>query len=330
MLHSKTLRWLTSSILFAALASCATAQTSGVSKRLAEGRQLRLQGRFAEARKVFLALLRDAQTDTLDGRLAVVVLDNLGIDEEDAGNYAAAETAFNHALATTYGSIADDPIPIALKTHLAELYTAEKRPEAAEPLLRQTAGALRSSAQPDRKALSVAYLDLAIVCIMQRRFQEAETTLRQAQAMLETEYGSGNPVLAAGLLTYAGLLVSQHRYAESVAPAEHAWQILQAKPASMPKSYLASALDMLGAVYYHMGRTAEAKSCARQCVELAESSLGPQHPRMGLYLANYAAILKRAGSKHEAKDTQKRADAILAASGSATAAGYTVNAGALR
>jgi tetratricopeptide (TPR) repeat protein len=316
--------------LAAALACCAAAQTSGATERWAEGRQLRAQGRCDEARQVFVALLRDAQADAPDSRLVAVLLDDLGVDEEDCGNYAEAETAFNHALAAMQGSVADDPVPVALKTHLAELYTAEMRPEAADPLLRQATAALRSSAHPDRKALSLAYLDLVITCTMQRRFQEAETTLRQAQALLETEYGPNSPALAAGLLSYAGLLTSEHRYAEAVAPAERAWQILQASPAPFPKPYLASALDVLGTVYYHTGRTAEAKSCVRRCVELAEASLGPRHPRMGLYLSNYAVILKRAGSKREAKDVRKRAGKILAEPGSGASAGYTVNVGALR
>jgi hypothetical protein len=51
---------------------------------------------------------------------------------------------------------------------------------------------------------------------------------------------------------------------------------------------------------------------------------------MGLYLSNYAVILKRVGNKREAKDVRKRAGEILAEPGSGASAGYTVNVGALR
>jgi tetratricopeptide (TPR) repeat protein len=125
------------------------------------------------------------------------------------------------------------------------------------------------------------------------------------------------------------LLTAEHRYAEAVVPAERAWQILQASPIAIPRPYLASALGVLGMVYHHTGRTAEAKSYARQAVDMAEASLGPQHPRLGLYLANYAAILKQAGHRSEAKAIRKRADEIRDQN-PAAGTGYTINVAALR
>jgi len=257
------------------------------------------------------------------------VLDHLALNEQDSGDYAAAETVFNHGLAAVSAQPAADPVLIALKTDLAELYIAETRPEDAEPLLRQSVAALRSTVLPDSVAIAVADEDLAVVCIMRRKFDEPEALLRQSQALIENLFGSDNTKLSTSLLTFAGFLTAQHRYADALAPAERAWQILDANHAPVPTPYRAIALSVLGVVYYHTGRADKAEACARQAVDLAEASLGPRHPRLGRYLSNYAVILKWAGHTNEAKAVQKRADEILEQNPPA-GTGYTVNVAALR
>src|ERR1035441_9318756 len=312
MLRLKTVQYTCGAVLAAALACAAAAQTAGSDGRLMEGQQLRALGRFAEAKAVFVSLLQDARKNSPDNRLVAIVLDNLGIDEQDSGDYAEAETSSNNGLAAFHATVADDPVPIALKTHLAELYIAEGRPEHAETLIRPVVAALRSSALPDTLALALAYEDLAVSCIMQHRFQEPETLLRQSQGLVETELGPDHPRLASGLLTFAALLTAQHRYSEAVAPAERAWKILRTSPMGIPKQNLAAAFSVMGAVLYHAGREGDAEECARRSVELADASLGPKHPRLALYLANYAVILKHGDHKSRAKEIRKRADEIMA------------------
>jgi len=65
-------------------------------------------------------------------------------------------------------------------------------------------------------------------------------------------------------------------------------------------------------------------------VELAEESLGPEHPRLGFYLANFAVILKQAGRKNEAKTARKKAGEIMDRYPAAGSGGYTINVTALR
>ena len=74
----------------------------------------------------------------------------------------------------------------------------------------------------------------------------------------------------------------------------------------------------------------EAVRSARESVEVGEASLGPVHPRLGLYLANYASILRWAGHKSQAKVIQKRADEIMEQHPSHSSGGYTVNVASLR
>ena len=258
------------------------------------------------------------------------MLDNLALDEQDRGDYPAAETAFNHGLTALQGQPADDSVLIAMKTHLSELYIAENRPDDAEPILRQSLAALRSSATRDPIAMSTASEDLAVVCIMRKKLAEPEPLLREAQALIENAGGQNDSRLASSLLTYAGLLTTEHRYDEAVVPAERAWQILSSHPSHVQTPYLASALSVLTAVYYHAGRPEDAEASAKRCVEMAEASLGPKHPRMVLYYANYAVILKQNGRKDEAKVIRKKADEITEQNPSSSAGGYTVNVASLR
>jgi tetratricopeptide (TPR) repeat protein len=326
----KTNRCVYGMALAAILTGSAAAQTADFSKRLAEGQQLRAHDRFAEARAVYQGLLLDVRKEPSPHHLAALVYDCLGLDEQDGGDYGAAETAYNHGLAAVHAQTPDDPILIALQTHLAELYIAEIRPDDAEPILRQAVVALRGSTQVDNIALAIAGEDLAVVGIMRRKFLEPEALLRKSQTLIENAAGPSDPRLTASLLTYAGLLVAQRRFAEAVAPAERAWQLLNTSSMTVPKPFAASALSVLGAVYYHVGRLDEAESYTRLAVDMATASIGPRHPRLGRYLSNYAAILKSAGRKNEAKAIQKKADEILQQSPSAVSGGYTVNVASLR
>jgi tetratricopeptide (TPR) repeat protein len=312
-----------------ALAGSAAAQTDDFISRVRQGQQLQAQNRFADARTVYRDLLRDIRKHTSNGRLEGLVLDNLAQDEQDSGDYAAAETAYNHGLAAVPAQPADDSVLIALKTHLSELYIAENRPQDAEPILREILVTLWRSTRPDPLALSVISEDLAVVCIMRRKFAEPEPLLREAQALIESAGGENDSRLASSLLTYAGLLTTEHQYSEAIVPAERAWQILNSSPNRVTAPFQASALGVLAAVYYHAGRIEDAESCARKCVEMAEASLGAQHPRMGLYYSNYAVILKSAGRRNEAKAFQKKADEIMEQYPSTGSGGYTVNVASL-
>jgi tetratricopeptide (TPR) repeat protein len=308
----------------------AAAQTASLAERLLQGQQMHANGRNAEARTIFLSLLRDTRNDPPDDRRDAIVLDSLGLSEMDSGKYAEAETAFNRALSTLHASGAGDSVLADLKTHLAELYVVERRPTDAEPLLRQALAIRRSEESPAPVTRSLTYNVLAMACTMQGKRQEAETLLRQALALLEAELGPNDPALTGSLFAYAGLLMSEHRFADAVAPAERAWQILHSNVPDVAAPYLAGASGVLSAVYLHMGRTVDAESFARQAVELAEAAFGRDQPQVGFYLAHYAAVLKRQNRKKEALEIQHRADAILAKRPAANLGGLTINVDALR
>src|SRR5580698_9825112 len=94
----KAIRCVWGMVIVAALAGSAVSQTDDPAEQLAEGQRLRDQGRYAEARTLFSGLLRNSRNSASDRWFTGVVLDNLAVDEQEAGNYAEAEIAFNKAL----------------------------------------------------------------------------------------------------------------------------------------------------------------------------------------------------------------------------------------
>ena len=108
------------------------------------------------------------------------------------------------------------------------------------------------------------------------------------------------------------------------------WHILQATSVRYPKLEVASVAAVLGLAYSHAGRPAEAESCARQAVSMAEEVYGSGNPRLGFFLATSAATLRQIDRKSEAQEMQKRADAILERRPRATSGGDTVSVNAMR
>ena len=77
----------TAAYALAALALSTAAQA----QQLAEGQHLRAQGRYAEARAVFAAVLREAEKlQPPNNRLVALVLDNMAVNETDSGDYGAS------------------------------------------------------------------------------------------------------------------------------------------------------------------------------------------------------------------------------------------------
>jgi tetratricopeptide (TPR) repeat protein len=331
MVSLKKLRPVQGATLVLLLASGAAAQTATAVERLAEGEQLRAQGRYAEAHKVFAALLHEAGASQLCSSLMIQVLDNQGRTEHGLGNYVEAESLLKRALSACRKDASPDDREVnQVKIHLAEVYVEERRPDDADPLLRQAAASLRNGPVPDPVSLGITYNDLAVACAMRRNWTEAEALLRQALALLEGALGVNDPVLASTLNPLAALMLAQHRYAEAVAPAERAWKILQADAPHIADKDLAGSLDALGVVYWRNGRMREAEACAGQAAAMAEAIYGPDHPYVGYYLANYAAILKQLNRKTEAAKAAKRANAILAQSARDNPTQHTVSVNALR
>src|ERR1035437_2666457 len=187
-------RRLRGATLVAAFACAAVAQSVDAGKQVAEGQQLRAQGRYADAQKVLAALRREMERTQPPGPFLATVLDNQAMAEMNLGNYLEAESLLTRSLGMWRKAGAADAGATAAEGHLAELYLAERRAADAEPLLRETIATLESAALPDRVAMAVNLTDMAVVYASQKRLREAERQLQRALGLLEAELGKDHPM----------------------------------------------------------------------------------------------------------------------------------------
>ena len=75
---------------------------------------------------------------------------------------------------------------------------------------------------------------------------------------------------------------------------------------------LATVLNNLGELYSTRKQYALAEPLYRRAIEINERVFGERHPRVGITLFNYAALLRGAGRKREAVHLEQRAFAIRA------------------
>lgn len=64
-------------------------------------------------------------------------------------------------------------------------------------------------------------------------------------------------------------------------------------------------------VLVRQGDHAAADPLYRGAIEVAEGALGPEHPHVGVLLAEHAQLLKKLGRKAESRIEERRAKAIL-------------------
>ncbi|HUS05063.1 MAG TPA: tetratricopeptide repeat protein [Bryobacteraceae bacterium] len=70
----------------------------------------------------------------------------------------------------------------------------------------------------------------------------------------------------------------------------------------------------LALVRFRQGDLPAAATLYSKAIPLLESRLGPEHPHLGMVLAEYSQVLRKLGNKSEAKRIERRAKAILATS----------------
>jgi tetratricopeptide (TPR) repeat protein len=298
-------------------------------KRLAEGRTRRALGRYIEAEQVFKTLLREVEGGGHDIFVASV-LDNLALTEQDLGNFMAAESLLTRSLSILKKTGGAAEARVAdVEGQLGEVYLEEGRPREAEPLFRRALEIRQNAPQPDAAGLSVSMADLAMVYKSEGKFHQAEALLLKALALLEERFGPDDPMVASALGPLGATLIREGRKKEALAVTERTWEILHKDP-RVAEPDLINTMNTLGMLYSLAGRFQEAEFFGREAVVKAETVYGPEHPRLGWHLANYAQILKRMGRKGEARAVEQRSAAILADSRHANPVRDTVNVNALR
>jgi len=307
--------------LACAASGIAFAQGAEAERQLAEGRNLRAAGRYAEAENLFATLLKESEQLGPNSAFVSTVLDNLAEVEQDLGNFLAAERLLTRSLA-----ILKDP---TVEGHLGEVYLEERRGREAETLFRHVLATRQDAGHSDPADIAVAMGDLAMAYKYEGKFGQAEALLRQALVILEERFGPDHPMLSSALGPLGVTLAREGKYREALSVTERTWQILRQDP-RVAGPDLINTMSTLGMLYSLTGQFREAESYGKEAVAKAEAIYGPDHYRFGCHLANYAKILKRIGRKAEAKAVEQRSAAILARSEQANPVRHMVNVNALR
>src|SRR6185369_5190030 len=141
----------------------AFAQNPAFEQRLNEGQQERIQGHYNEAKRIFTALLRDAQRQDPAGAFVASVYDNLGMTEQDLANYEQAERLMTNALSQLRRAGESGRASMALvQCHLGETYLEEGRYREAEQVLRKALEMWQNDDTTDPESIAITLLDLAV------------------------------------------------------------------------------------------------------------------------------------------------------------------------
>lgn len=327
-MSKNVLTFLARCLLGVTMAAAAFSQNPDLDARLARGQQLRVLGRFSDAELELRLLLRDVHRADPRSPLEAMVLDALATTEQDFGNYLDAEKYATDAIALLKRLGPPDLQAATAISHLGEMYLEEGRNREAEPMLRKAMEIQQQLPKPDPVAIAILLADLAMVFEHTQRLAQAESLLRQSLAQMEQSLGPNNPMLSAPLGPLAAVLSRMGRYSEALGYSQRCWDILSRSPGIAEPDKL-NTMSALGRLYAVTGRPQEAEFYSRQAAERAEAIYGPQHPRLGYYLKNYAEVLRILDRKNEAKAIAKRADSILSTSAQSNPI-QTIHASALR
>lgn len=194
------------------------------------------EGRFAEAEKMFLAALHEAEKfGPEDPRLART-LNNLAFLYVTQDQYAEAEPLLKRALAIRQQALGTEPAEVATSlNNLAALYGAQGEFEKAEPLYQQAIRILETAQGPDRLDLATAMSNLALLYEAREDYGKADVLYQEALTVMEKVLGPDHPDVATALVGYADLLRKTHRHAAAAAAEARAEAIRTKAEESAPK-----------------------------------------------------------------------------------------------
>lgn len=192
------------------------------------------QGRVAEAERLFLAALREAEKfGPQDPRLART-LGNLGFLYVTQEQYAEAEPLLKRALTIRETALGPDHQDIATSlNNLAALYEAQGHSGQAQPLYLRALAVWEKALGPDHPHIATALSNLALHYEARKQYDLAVPLYPRMLAIWEKALGPDHPDVAAGLENYADLLRKVHRHEEADAADARA-QAIRARQFQQP------------------------------------------------------------------------------------------------
>ena len=272
------------------------------------------QNCIADAVKVYGAAIRDARAS---GHLiqAGIALDHLGVAYNMLGEDQKAEISFTEAL-TALLAVEGEQGENLIRTYmdLAALYRKLNRYTRAHHFAEKALGAVERGESANARQTALALVLLASIEAEQRKLIEGEAHCFQALETLDKAGLGSTHEWAGAANNLATILVATGR-------PEHGRMYLR-EALTRGERNLVSGSDRLpiaqiaanlAHLELQLHRFDEAEANLRRALDVFEGSLGPDHPRTGELLLDYARLCRATKRKIEARQFEQRARECLKA-----------------
>jgi len=331
-----------------------------------EAARLSIQGREAEAEKLYLAALGDGYDDDV---ARAKIANNLGWLYQRQDRYREAERWFRCALQWRQKSLPAESLEVAYSfNNLAEIYRIEGRDWEARNLMETAVRNLQQS-HTDAPGLLIVLSNFAMVLCRFKEFDDAEHLLRTALVSYQKLGKDPSREYAVTLNNLGQVLEGKNQLAAAVPPYQQAIGVLEQLGVSASID-LAGTLANAGELYRRLDRTEDARQAEEralglllpggdlllraqilrtlgnivagagnpsdslpyfeQSLDLQEKTLGEEHPATASLLLDYSSATLRAGNKSLSRKLRQRAKELLERLNSRSPGPMTVSVRALR
>src|SRR5215472_7035494 len=292
---------------------------------IGQGQDHEAHGEFAEAERLFLEALRDAERPPSSPLVISAVIVNLAAVYTEQARYLDAERVLLRALALTQRATgARSPAVAQILWHLISVYADAGQIERASPLIRQYQEIAGLNPASDSLASAETLGNLGRIYLKRNDSHKALPLFQKAVEIVESHHAANDMVVRA-LLDRAAASGNLGHASDALSDLARASAIVSGM-ADPPPQILIDLQMTSGLVHFAAARGTEAEECMKAALQIAESHYGPNHPLVAFILHNCDAVLRKFGKKEEASIYRERARRIMAANNSAGTLGNSINA----
>jgi tetratricopeptide (TPR) repeat protein len=267
------------------------------------------QGDLAEAERLYRRVLELREQYFAPGTIEIAsTLNNLANVLHDLGRNREADPLLRRALLIAEDAHNEKVIASVLNT-LGMTLAGEGERARAEPVMRRALALFQQAGGADCLDAGKAANNLAALYTDQGEFVKAEEMERIALPIYKNHLPEGHPLIGAVMNNMFAILESQKRHDEAEPYLIAALEISEKSDAhSLRAQRMRTNLAVLRASH---GDWQGAADIFKKVIAEEEKILGPDHPTVALTLTGYSEALKHLNQKTEAKEAERRANAIL-------------------
>jgi tetratricopeptide (TPR) repeat protein len=208
----------------------------------------------------------------------------------DAGEYAAARSLFERALALRRSALGDDALPTAETLGALALVLAQQgEPAPAQAMIERVLAVRERILGPDHPDVAEALNNLGFMRRAQGDAEGARRLYERALAIRERVLGPDHPLTASSLSNLGVLAAAQREYAAARRYHERALSIFE-QAAEPDDLRTGRALNNLAAVLADQGDVDAALELLARALDLHERAVGPRHASVANVLTNLADL----------------------------------------